>query len=343
VATVVRAIERESGRVVALKRLRPQFAGDASHIRDFLREARIAQSLNHPNIVRVYAVGQIDGVHYMSMEWILGKTLRSVMDRCQVSSPLPLGVSLWIVRELLRALDYVAVGINGQRHPWGLLHRDISPSNVIITPEGDVKLIDFGLAKSLSGRFATNSGIAKGRLGYMAPEALCSNQLGTASDLYSVAVLAWELLANRRLFGGATSEQLAARAGHRLVAPSSFRRGISRDIDDLVAVGLAKDPDQRWPSAAAMAGVLNVVTRRCRREAGPEAWIAWCARDDVHPSRIVPAITATLRTDLGHITTLPAMGGRAHKGHGFGPSCSTVMDPVDDPTGRHRLAMASSE
>lgn len=340
---MVRAIERESGRVVALKRLRPQFAGDASHIRDFLREARIAQSLNHPNIVRVYAVGQIDGVHYMSMEWLPGQSLRSVMDTRQASSPLPVGVTLWIVRELLRALDYVAAGIDDERHPWRLLHRDISPSNVIITPDGDVKLIDFGLAKSISGRFATNSGIVRGRLGYMAPEALSGTQLGTSSDLYSVAVLTWELLANRRLFGGSSSEQLAARASHRLVAPSSLRRGISRDIDDLVAVGLAREPDQRWPSAAAMAGVLNVVTGRYRRETGPEAWISWCAQDDLQPRRILHTITATLRTDFGQLTTLPAVGGRRHRSNGFGPNCSTVMDPVDDPTGRHRQAMASSE
>jgi serine/threonine-protein kinase len=340
---VVRAIERESGRVVALKRLHPQLASDAARIREFLREARIAQGLCHPNIVKVHGVGQIDGLHYMSMEWIPGESLYSLMEERRSSSPFPVGVAIWILSELLKALDHVSAGTEDARNRLPLVHRDLSPSNVIITPGGEVKLIDFGLAKSLSGRYATQSGIAKGQLGYMAPETLAGTQAGTCSDLYSLAVLAWELLANRRLYGGEAWEQLARRAAHRFIAPSSLRPGISRDLDDLIAVGLAIDPGDRWPSAAAMAGVLTVATRRYRREAGPEAWISWRAQDYAQATKLLHAVTATVQCDLGLMTTLPVQPARGRGRYCFGPSSNTVMDPVDDPTGRHRQAVAADK
>jgi serine/threonine protein kinase len=349
VTTVLRAIERDSGRVVALKRLHPQFASDAWHIRQFAREARIAQSLRHPNIVHVFDVGRIEGVHYMSMEWIPGLTITALVGEGTLRSRMPVGVALWILRQLLGALDFVTRGLDESKRPFGIIHRNISPSNVIITSEGEAKVIDFGMAKSRAGRYATNSGIVKGELGYMAPEVLAGKEAETPSDIYSLAVLAWELLTSRRLFGGSELEQLAKRASHCYLPPSKLRFGISQEIDELLGVALAVDPCARWPSAAAMAGALDNVIRRYGRSYGPDAWLTWRrGQGNMLPVDVLAA-DATDSSDIGAMTTLstrPAKSGRPRTGLSrkrFGPDAKTVLDPVYDPRERHRLVAANDD
>ncbi len=199
-ATVHRAVHRESGEHVALKRLLPQLAKDAMLIKQFRREAEIARSLAHPNMACVHEFGEVDGVHYLTMEEIDGPSVLDLLRRANESdSPAPIGVSLWILREILCALDYAMCGLAEDGEPFNIVHRDLSPSNIIVNRRGEVKIIDFGVAKSLRGRYATNSGRIKGKLGYMSPEALAGREIDSRSDLYSLAVLAWELLTAQAL------------------------------------------------------------------------------------------------------------------------------------------------
>tara|TARA_R110002096_G_scaffold292224_2_gene486674 strand:+ start:121546 stop:122889 length:1344 start_codon:yes stop_codon:yes gene_type:complete len=276
-ATVHRAVHVETGERVALKRLLPQLAGDALLITQFHREAEIARSLAHPNMACVHEFGDVDGVYYLTMEEIDGPSVLDLLRLAnEADQPAPIGVSLWILREILCALDYAMSGLDQDGEPFNIVHRDLSPSNIIINRRGEVKIIDFGVAKSLRGRYATNSGRIKGKLGYMSPEALAGREIDSRSDLYSLAVLTWELLTARRLFRGNEHEQLALRASnHERTPPSSQNSRVPKTLDKLLAVALAEAPEQRWESASEMLAALEPLLVSEGIGASPRALREW--------------------------------------------------------------------
>ncbi len=258
-ATVHSAVHRATGQRVALKRLLPQLAHDTALVRQFRREAEIAKALAHPNMAAVYEFGAVDGIHYLTMEEIDGLSVLDLLRRAnQDSQPAPIGVSLWVLREILCALDYAMTGLDENGEPFSIVHRDLSPSNIIITHQGGVKIIDFGVAKGLLGRYATNSGRIKGKLGYMSPEALAGREIDSRSDLYSLAVLGWELLTAQRLFRGTEQQQLSLRASkHERTPPSAHNPWVPAALDKLLAVALSENPTDRHGSARAMLGALE--------------------------------------------------------------------------------------
>lgn len=335
-ATVVRAVERESGRVVALKRLLPQFASDREYKKQFHREGEIARALQHPNIIEVYACGEIDGISYMSMEWIEGISLRTILDRLPADQMLPLTASLWILGEVLKALDHAVCGLDAMERPFKVIHRDLSPSNIIVTREGDVKLIDFGIAKSLIGKFSTESGLIKGKLDYMSPEMLCGEKVEFLSDIYSLGVVAWELFTNDKLFRGSVTYRIATRDDNWDLLPSSVNPDIPKEIDELVGVALARKPSERWPSAAAMMRVLNLLIHRH----------SYLVDQKTLASVIQPTISGQTERrapktlpDIGSLPTLSAssqIDGKRRKA--FLKHVTTSLDPVFDAAERHRLS-----
>lgn len=304
-ASVHRAVHRMTGREVALKRLLPHHARDQNFIEHFVREAELAMTLNHPNIVRVFEHGRVEETYYLTMELIEGDSVLSLLE----SSSVPVGVTLWIVHEILEALDYAMTGIGTNGQPFRIVHRDISPSNVIITRDGDVKVIDFGVAKSLEGRFATYSGCAKGKVGYMSPEVLCGESIEARSDLYSLGVLTWELLTRRRMFSGTLVEQIRQREGHVVAAPSCFNADICGDLDDLLLVATSEAPESRWPTARAMSGMLGFIMRQYGPAASKAALVSWL-RD---PSAVQQKTNACkeLKRLADKLTTIPFSAGAA--------------------------------
>jgi serine/threonine protein kinase len=263
-------------REVALKRLLPQLVDDAKLVADFIREAKLCAQLQHPNIVKIVELGQVDGEYFIAMELIGGASLLKLLRRSEtLSAPAPIGVAIAILGELLDALDYAHAGTGADGEPLGIVHRDVSPSNLIITDDGHLKIIDFGVAKAVAGRFMTDTGLVKGKLAYMSPEALDVKPLDARADLFAAGVIAWEMLAGERLFKGDheldTIRRIKTETPPR---PSTKNRHVPGGLDALVLKALARSRDQRWASAADMRDALELVRRPYRHQSDgrPIGW-----------------------------------------------------------------------
>src|SRR4051812_13130692 len=158
-------------KVVALKRMLPHLAANDDMVKSFVREARLASYLRHANVAQTYDLGKVGDVYFIAMELIEGRNLRDVLRRCAgLNKGMPVALTLNILNQICDALDYAHNLRDHEGHPLGIIHRDVSPSNVIVAEEGVVKLIDFGIAKASAAGMQTMSGMIKGKYGYMAPE-----------------------------------------------------------------------------------------------------------------------------------------------------------------------------
>ncbi len=282
-ATVHRAIERGIEgfeREVALKRLLPHLAEDEQFVRAFVREAKLASLLQHGNIVQLYELGRVGPSYFISMEYIAGRDLRAAIRRARRAvGPPPIGITLAILAELLDALDYAHNRCDEAGEPLGLVHRDISPSNLIVNDSGHLKVIDFGVARGNQGQLRTETGGIKGKLSYLSPETLTGRPLDGRSDLFSASVIAHELLTTAPLFTGESEFQTMDRV-QRMVPPppSAKNRECPPELDAIVLRGLAKEPDRRWQSAAQMRAELGELAVRYRLHATSRdvaGWIVW--------------------------------------------------------------------
>src|SRR5687767_13135919 len=267
-ATVHRALEQGGEgfeRMVALKRLLPHLAEDASFIKSFVREAKLASILNHVNIVQIYELGRVGTEYFISMEYIDGRDLRRILRHARTATgPPPPHVTVGLMMQLCDALDYAHNKVDEEGHPLGLVHRDISPSNLIVTSGGHVKIIDFGIAKAQSSQLRTATGRVKGKLAYMAPEAASgSRDLDARSDIWACGVILHELLTARPLFASKNEYQtlLKVQKGD-ILPPSTFNQGCPAELDAVVGRALARDPDDRYGAAAEMREALVGVKRK---------------------------------------------------------------------------------
>ena len=263
-------------REVALKRLLPQLADDKKFIEDFVREAKLAANLNHPNIVRILELGRNkDGTYFIAMELVVGQSLLQLMKLAwSMRMQTPIGIVVAIFGELLDALDYASTAVDNDGEPMNLVHRDLSPSNLIITDDGHVKIIDFGVAKGLTGKFMTNTGMVKGKLSYMAMETLTGEQLDRRADIFSIGVVMWELITGRRLFRGHNEYEVITKIRDGASEPpSTYNASCTPELDEIVMHAVAKSRDERWPSAGVMRTALNTLRRRFKD--GPAEVVAW--------------------------------------------------------------------
>lgn len=263
-------------REVALKRLLPQLADDKQFVEDFIREAKLAAQLDHPNIVHILELGEVDGTYFIAMELVRGASLVSLMKHAYAAKlPAPIGVVIALISELCSALDYAACGRGIYGQPLKIIHRDLTPSNLIVTDEGRLKIIDFGVAKAMSGKFMTNTGLVKGKLGYMSVEALAgSRSLDGRTDVFSAGVVAWELLTGRRLFRGINEYETISKIRSGVVrAPSTHNADCPAELDAIILQALARGRDDRWPEAAAMRSALDQL--RSNYPEGAQHVIAW--------------------------------------------------------------------
>lgn len=257
-AVVHRAEQIADGTIVALKRVLPQYAHETTYLRRFVDEGRIGQRLCHPHIVTTHAVGCIAGTHYITFEYVRGPTLLQVLQRSSSLEPIPIYIALHVITRVARALAY-AHGLcepNGQ--PLQLIHRDIAPSNIIVSDTGTTKLIDFGVAKSTATHVHTGARTMVGRLGYVAPEYL-RGTCDARADLFSLGVVAYELLTARRLFAARDLKTAALLRSYDIEPPSRLNAAVPLDLDDIVLTALARDPERRWQNAFAMYKALTTL------------------------------------------------------------------------------------
>ncbi|HYG26705.1 MAG TPA: serine/threonine-protein kinase, partial [Caulobacteraceae bacterium] len=255
-ARVFRATDTSLQRAVALKVLSAQLANDPDASQRFAREAITAANLRHPNIVTIFDVGEIESIPYIAMEYIAGRTLQAVIDE---RGAMGLGYAVALLEPVAEALDFA--------HTQQLVHRDIKPHNILINADGRVLLTDFGIAQApvAGGQRLTRSGMFMGTPEYIAPEQASAQPVDGRSDLYSLGIVAFEVITGQVPFSGSVPELLVA---HAYTAPppiSTVVSGMPPALDKVFARALAKKPDERPPSAIALVDALRSL---CVRSGG---------------------------------------------------------------------------
>ncbi len=234
---------------------------DAGVHRRFLDEAKVVVRLNHSNLVQVFDAGRVESEYYLAMELVEGKDLRAMWNRCaQLHRRIPVDVAIFVIREVLRGLDYVhdAMGLD-------LVHRDISPPNLLIGYRGEVKLTDFGLAKSAIKREMTSPGVVFGRYSYLSPEQARGLPADRRTDIYACGIVLWELLTGRQLFPSSNrthQEALAAVRNPIVRAPSELVPGIPAGLDDVLLAALTPEPSKRYANAGDFRAALSEILAR---------------------------------------------------------------------------------
>lgn len=251
-------------KTVAIKRILPHLTDNDEFVTMFVDEAKLAAQLNHNNIIHIYDLGKIDRSYYIAMEYIEGRDLRSILQHCRerkVTLPVPL--SLYITTLLASALDYAHRKRDFENRELGLVHRDVSPQNVLIANEGTIKLCDFGIAKAASKASHTRAGALKGKLQYMSPEQAWGKDIDHRSDIFSLGLVLYEMLTGEKVFAGDSELSILEQVRNpKLAAPGQQHPGISADIDRIVMRSLEPDRDRRYQSARDLQRDLELVLRR---------------------------------------------------------------------------------
>src|SRR5207237_3206039 len=240
-ADVYLAEDQELGRRVAIKILNDRHAADDSFVERFRREAKNAAGLSHPNIVSIYDRGEAEGTYYIAMEYLEGRTLKELIV---TKGPTPIHVAIDYTRQMLAALGFA--------HRNGIVHRDIKPHNVVVGPDGRLKVTDFGIARSGASQM-TEAGPIIGTAQYLSPEQARGAPVDQRSDIYSVGIVMYEMLTGTVPFTGDTPLEIAMKHLSEVpVPPSELRAEVPDDLDLIVVRALAKDPADRYQPAEEM-------------------------------------------------------------------------------------------
>lgn len=265
----------ESGRFgqIALKRILPGLAQDDDFADMFWDEARMTSRLNHPNIVRILDYGRIDGQLYMALEYVGGPTLARVLRKAaRAKTPLGLSVLLGIVVDLLDALHYVHTARDERGGALGIIHRDVSPGNVMLTEEGQVKLADFGIIRSEAVMRRTQPGELKGKMGYMSPEQALGGTVTAKSDLFSVGIILAEFLTLRPLFLGKNEMHTLSRTVEvDLATWHRYNQSVPQELKAIVERALHPEAQHRFQDARTMADALRLFAAREKLDMDPAA------------------------------------------------------------------------
>ncbi|MCC7385436.1 MAG: protein kinase [Deltaproteobacteria bacterium] len=239
-------------RIVAVKRILASMAEDQEFIRMFIDEARIASYLTHQNIVQIYEFGKHEGVYYISMEYVAGRDLRTILDRQKKAKrPMDPAMACYVTSRVSEALDYAHRKKDPTGKDYKIIHRDVSPQNVIISYEGEVKLCDFGIAKAVTQSTRTQVGVLKGKFAYMSPEQVRGRPIDRRSDLFALGVILYEMLTGERLFlGDSDYATLEAVRAARIPPPRDFNPALPERLEAILLKLLAREPDQRYQWAS---------------------------------------------------------------------------------------------
>jgi serine/threonine-protein kinase len=323
-------------RHVVLKTLRTTNLEDDPLVPMFLDEARLVATLHHQHIAQVFEVGREDSTYYLAMEYVHGETVRAVLETAgKHGHILSLDFSLTVVCAAAAALHHAHERRNLAGVSLGIVHRDVTPSNVIVSYDGSIKLIDFGIAKANDRSTRTRSGFIKGKAGYMAPEQVRGHQVDRRSDVFALGVLAYELTTQRRAFQAESQyEQLQRIANGSITPPSEIVPGYPVELEDIVMRCLEVDPDDRYPDAHAARAELERAAHDLGRSLGegavmrvldqlygprPEPWL-------VGPGLIDYDITPSIADVPFELELLDATARSLANGSGSHPSLPETID-----------------
>ena len=295
-------------KVVVVKRVIPRLARNRRFVQMFLDEGRIAAQLDHPNVVQVYDLGEADGTYFIAMEYLRGQTTRRLMRRMH---ELRAGAApeFWcrIMEGVLNGLDFAHNARSHEGRELGVVHRDVTPGNIMVTYQGVAKVIDFGVARAEERVTKTKAGAIKGKFAYLAPEQCEGKPVDRRSDVFQAGACLWEMVAGRRLFRG-KNELMIMKAilEGNVPPPSSRNKRVSPELDSLILTALEPDPGDRFQSAGAMRDALRSVLRASDRtieQAEVAAFMekAFVREREADQRLVVEANAAKISSDVIHV------------------------------------------
>ncbi|MFO0673806.1 MAG: protein kinase [Polyangiaceae bacterium] len=333
-------------RTVAIKRLHPQFAKDPEFVSMFLDEARLAARIRHPNVVQTLDVVASEGELFLVMDYVEGESLARLLKRLSKNETrIPLPIVSSVVSGVLRGMHAAHEAKGDLGEPLEIVHRDISPQNLIVGADGVVRVLDFGIAKAVGRLQTTREGAIKGKLPYMAPEQLRGHRLSARTDVYAVGVVLWECLVGERLFGGDEGHVVERILLGTIPAPSSRVRGIPEAVDAIVAKATARVSEDRFPDAAAMASALEQAVRPAL-SAEVASWLDGVAGNSLRmrAARVTAQLNSGMQTPAEALLT-PLSGemslAEAVQKSGFGGSSGGRAAPTIPESARTVTAPAT--
>ena len=263
-------------KLLAIKRILPTMAEDQDFIEMFIDEAKIAGQLTHANIVPIFELGKIGESHYIAMEYVWGKDLLQIMNRFRrLRKRMPPAMVAWIATKMCEALDYAHNKRDRRGHSLNIIHRDVSPQNILVSYEGEVKLIDFGIAKAASRTTKTQAGVLKGKFGYMSPEQVRGMPIDHRSDIFAVGTCMYEALTSERLFLGESDFSTLEKVRNASVAPVMEVAEVPGELNEVVMRALRRDPGDRYQSASQLHEALQGYLAKQRPPFGTSKLASW--------------------------------------------------------------------
>lgn len=245
-------------KLIAIKKILPHLASEENLVSSFIDEAKLAALLHHQNIVQIYDFGNLDESYFIAMEYLLGKDCRVICSKAkEKNSPIGRQNALFIVSRICAGLDYAHKLKDFQGKALNIIHRDISPQNILITYEGDVKIVDFGIAKAASQNTHTQMGMIKGKMAYMSPEQALGKAIDHRSDIFSCGIILYELLTGTRMFSGDTMHILAKIRDAEYDIPEEIKKDIPEQLLKVLDKSLQKEPDDRYQTCGEMLNDLE--------------------------------------------------------------------------------------
>jgi serine/threonine protein kinase len=258
-------------KTVALKRILPHLSDNREFVTMFVDEAKMVAGLSHPNIVQIFDLGKIDKCYYIAMEYVHGRDLRTILRRAREKSlRMPLDLGLYVMSQVAAALDYAHRRRDDRGEPMQIVHRDVSPQNILISFEGDVKLVDFGIAKAATKASSTDRGALRGKLLYMSPEQAWGHPIDRRSDIFSAGIVLYEMVTEQKPFLGAGTEMSILEMVRQcvVVPPREVNPRVPEPLDRVIMKALARSPEDRYQDAAAMQRGVEAILRE-RPPVGP--------------------------------------------------------------------------
>lgn len=302
VSEVYRATSTSAGgfaQEVALKRILPHLSTDAEFVSLFLDEAKLAISLSHRNIVPVFDFGRIENNYCIAMELVDGRDLTQVLiKQSRRRRAVPLEAAFYIASETLRGLEHAHTRRGADGRPLGVVHRDVSPHNILVSFDGEVKITGFGLAKALRSASSTPPGAMFGKLAYMSPEQASGNDIDARSDVYGAGITLYETLTGRRLFYSEDPARTLAKVRNpRVPPPSRYNALVPPAVDTLALRALAKDPEARFESAREFGAAIEAELHRIApgfNNAHLSGFMKELFEDEVGPERFILAVPCSV-------------------------------------------------
>jgi serine/threonine protein kinase len=323
--------------IVVLKRVKPAKLDDPRFVAMFLDEARVMASLRHPNIARVFDIGRFGASYFFTMEYVHGEDMRSVMSRlAELRRALPIGHALHVAAATGAGLHHAHECTGPDGAPLGIVHRDVSPANLMVGFDGAIKVIDFGIAKATIVKSKTKTGAVKGKVTYFSPEQCKgSKAIDRRSDVFSLGIVLHEMLTGKRLFRRKTDyETMRAILGEDVKPPSQLRPEVSPAIDGIVMTALARDPADRYATAGELSEAIATIAVRDGHALSAGA--LGTLMHELFGSRSLPSVAFDSNDETAHLVTVSSIlaeidaGAGADAGQAFSGAAEDDLEAIPD-------------